>query len=70
MRYSEIENCMQRAKFYVLNYQFDDIIRNYINSLTDLVKIANFKYGYQLTPEKIYYDLQGNMRNDWMLESI
>jgi hypothetical protein len=50
MRYTEIENCMQRAKYYVLHYQFDDILRNYVNTMTEFVKIANFKYGYTITP--------------------
>jgi hypothetical protein len=57
IRFSQIEDCMHRAKYFVLHYQFDDIIRNYVNSLVDLVKIANFRYGFQITPENIYYDL-------------
>jgi hypothetical protein len=70
MRYSEIENCMQRTKYYALHYLFDDIVINYVNSITDLVRIANFKYGFQISPEKIYFDLKGNLRTDWMLTSV
>lgn len=61
---------MQRAKYYVLHYQFDEILRNYINSLTSLIRIANFKYGFSIAPELIYYDLKGNLRSDWMLTSV
>jgi hypothetical protein len=70
MRYTMIENCMQRAKYYVLHYLFDDVLRNYFHSLADLVKIANFKYNIMVSPENIYYDLNGNLRTDWMLNSV
>ena len=70
MRFSEIENCMQRTKYYILHYQFDDIVRTYVNSITDFVRIANFKYGVTIEPEKIYYDPKGNLRTDWMLTAV
>ena len=39
-------------------------------SLSDLVRIANNKFGFHVLPEQFYYDLNGSLRNDWMLDDV
>jgi len=46
------------------------LIRSYVNTIKEMIMIANQKYNIYLTPETFYYDRMGNLVEHWLIDPI
>ena len=59
-----------RARNYILNYEFPKIVHGYFEALSDLISFANTSYNFGLIPEKIYSDRFGKVCASWIVDEI